>query len=245
MSLALLGGLAVLALIDSTSFGTLLIPLWFLLTPGRVRVRPMLTFLGTVAAFYLVVGLALVAGADAVLSRGAQALDHPAVAVAQLVLGVGLLVASFFIDRKGPDGERRPGRVLRWRDRAMGEGEGSGSSRALVGLALGAAVLEVATMLPYLAAIGLLTTADLPVLQRSAVLAAYCLVMVLPALVLLGLRLVARRRVEPVLARIAAWLERTGAETTAWVVGIVGVLVALDALERLPQLAGQLGISVG
>ena len=55
----LLGQLVVLALIDSTSFGTLLIPLWFLLVPGRVRAHRVLVFLGTVAAFYLGVGIAL------------------------------------------------------------------------------------------------------------------------------------------------------------------------------------------
>ena len=51
MEFALLGSLAVLALIDSTSFGTLLIPTWLLMHPGRVRAMRMLVFLGTVAAF--------------------------------------------------------------------------------------------------------------------------------------------------------------------------------------------------
>ena len=37
MDVAGLGSLVVLALIDSTSFGTLLIPVWFMLAPGRVR----------------------------------------------------------------------------------------------------------------------------------------------------------------------------------------------------------------
>src|SRR5690606_22207760 len=59
--------LAVLALVHSTSFGTLLIPVCCLLTPGRVRVARILVFLGTVAGFYLLLGVALVAGLDAVL----------------------------------------------------------------------------------------------------------------------------------------------------------------------------------
>lgn len=67
-------------------------------------------------------------------------------------------------------------------------------------------------------------------------LAAYCLAMVLPALVLLGGRLAAQRSVEPLLRRVAAWMERSGAETTSWVVGIVGFLVARDALGRMPDL---------
>ncbi len=276
VELSLIAPLVVLALIDSTSFGTLLIPVWFMLAPGGVRAARLLVFLGTVAGFYLGVGIALMSGATALLTSGPSVLDHPAVGVGQLVLGVALFIWSFFIGKKPkrtdqvrgavatpsagvtrgagatdlPDGAPRqedaapprPGRVLRWRARAMGaDGAGWG---ALVGLALGAATVEVASMLPYLGAIGLLSAADLGTVQRVVVLAGYCLVMVLPALVLLALRLVASRLVEPMLARVAAWMERTGVETTAWIVGIVGFLIARDALMRFPGLLDGLGVTV-
>lgn len=243
MEPALLGGLVLLALVDSTSFGTLLIPIWFLLTPGRVQVRRMLVFLGTVALFYLVVGLLLLAGATVVLTRAGEVTRSPAVAVVQLVVGAALLVGSFFIgrDRRGP-GKGQPGRLVRWRDRAVGGDRTVGGYGSLVGLAVGAAVLELATMLPYLAAIGLLTTSELGAAPRAGVLAGYCAVMVLPALVLLLLRLVAHRQVEGLLRRVGVWLERTGAETSAWVVGIVGFLLARDALASV---LGVLGVLEG
>lgn len=38
MTTAFIGVLVVLALVDSTSFGTLLIPIWLLLTPGKLRI---------------------------------------------------------------------------------------------------------------------------------------------------------------------------------------------------------------
>ncbi|SFO43742.1 Sap, sulfolipid-1-addressing protein [Geodermatophilus obscurus] len=226
-----------LALVDSTSVGTLLLPAWFLLVPGRVQARRLLVFLGTIAGFYLLVGLALLAGAQALRDRAAELADSPALAVLQLLLGAALFVLAFVTGR-GRDGDRRPGRVLRWRDRAMGAGEdgAGGGTGVLVGLALGAGLLEVATMLPYLAAVWLLSASDLGAVAQGGVLAGYCLVMVLPALVLLGLRLGAARWVQPLLARVGAWLERSGAETTAWVVGIVGFLLARDAVGRLPAL---------
>nr|BFF20805.1 hypothetical protein GCM10025730_43260 [Promicromonospora thailandica] len=62
---ALVGALVVLALVDSTSFGTLLIPVWLLMAPGRVRVGRMLLYLGSIAGFYALVGLAILLGADA------------------------------------------------------------------------------------------------------------------------------------------------------------------------------------
>ncbi|WP_336031368.1 GAP family protein [Geodermatophilus sp. FMUSA9-8] len=242
MDLELLA-LVPLALVDSTSVGTLLLPIWFLLAPGRVRARRLLVFLGTIAGFYLLVGVALLAGAEALRDRAAGLGDSSALTVAQLLLGVTLFASSFAMGRRR-EGSRRSGRVLRWRDRAVGGGEGG--TGVLVGLALGAGLLELATMLPYLAAIGLLGGSGLsPVLQGGA-LAGYCLVMVLPALLLLALRLLAARQVEPLLARVGSWLERTGAETTAWVVGIAGFLLARDAIGRLPALTGWLdGLGTG
>lgn len=223
--------LGALALVDSLSVGTLLIPLFFLVAPGRVRVARVLLYLSTIAVFYFLVGIALTAGAEAILAGAADLLETPAARWVQLVVGVGLLAGSFLIDRKRPDAAepRGPGRISGWRDRAMGDG----SAWIVFTLALGAAVIELATMLPYLGAVGLITAAELPAELWIGVLAAYCVLMVVPALVLLAARVLARRLVEPPLARLTAWLERNSAENTAWIVGIVGFLIARDAAAQL------------
>ncbi|WP_154792229.1 GAP family protein [Occultella kanbiaonis] len=310
MSLSLLGPLAVLALIDSTSFGTLLIPIWLMLAPGRLRAQRVLVFLATVAVFYFGVGLALLAGATGLASIMES--DSPVLLWVQLAVGVALFVGSFFVGRKkkvpdggaaagadgvtvggrsagaaasgagvsgagvsevggggvgggvaaggggaGADGSARPaaaasgatpdagtaratpaltGRLARWRERTVAT-EGGGGYLALMGLALGAAVLEVATMLPYLGAIGLITGADLAGPERVLVLAGYCLVMIVPALVLLAGRVLARRAVEPVLQRISDWMARSAGETMAWIMGILGFLVARDAAFQLDLFA--------
>lgn len=229
MDLALLGSLAVLALIDSTSFGTLLIPIWLLLYPGGVRAGRMLVFLGTVAVFYFAVGVALALGADAALPQISRVLDTRPAAWAQLVAGVALFFLSFRLDRAPAGG----GRLARWRERALTDGGATG----LAGLALGAAAAEVTTMLPYLAAIGLLTTSDLAAGPVVLVMAGYCLLMIVPALVLLAVRLTAGDRLTPLLARIGDWMARSNA--AAWIVGIVGFLLARDAAVRLfPGMAG-------
>ena len=116
-----------------------------------------------------------------------------------------------------------------------------GSLAALLGLALAAAGLETVSMVPYLSAIGLLTASELSWASGVVVLAGYCLVMIAPALVLLALRVVAYRWVRRPLERLEAWLTRTAAETTAWVVGIVGFLLARDALVRTGLLDQVLG----
>lgn len=236
MTLSLVAPLVVLALVDSTSFGTLLIPVWLLLKPGRVRVARMLLYLGTITVFYFIVGLVITLGAGAFWKPITQLLETRTALWVLLVAGVGLVVFSFRIDSKKARLRKREGggRVARWRERAMGEGAaGSGSAAALMGLALGAATLEVATMLPYLAAIAMITAAAMGPIATAATLAAYCLVMVLPALALLIARLVADRRVEPSLRRFGDWMSKHAAGTTAWVVGIVGFLIARDAASRL------------
>lgn len=236
MTLELLLTLGGLALVDSLSIGTLLIPVFFLIAP-RLRAGRMLLYLATIAGFYLVVGIVLMLGAQAAFTALGDVVDSTAGRVVQLVLGVGLLVTSFLIPTKPKEGAG-PGRLSRWRDGAL---EGRRAS-VVMAVAIGAGLVEVATMLPYLGAIGLMTAAPITVPTRALLLLVYCGVMVLPALVLLAARLVARRLIEPALRRLAAWLERTGAETTAWIIGIVGFLIARDAAAQLELFAG-LGVS--
>ncbi|MEV6491306.1 GAP family protein [Actinoplanes sp. NPDC051633] len=232
MDIALLGSLAVLALIDSTSFGTLLIPIWLLMHPGGIRAGRILVFLGTVAAFYLVVGVAIALGADAFLPQISRVLDTRPASWAQLVLGVALFFLSFRLDRKHKRASGG-GRLTRWRERALTDGGAGG----LAGLALAAAAAEVTTMLPYLAAIGLLTTSKLAAGPIVLVMAGYCLLMILPALLLLTARLTAGDRITPLLTRVGDWLARSNA--LSWVVGIVGFLLARDAAVRLfPSVVG-------
>ena len=225
MDFALLGSLAVLALIDSTSFGTLLIPIWLLMHPGGIRAGRVLVFLGTIAVFYFAVGVAIALGADAVLPQISRVLDTRPAAWAELVLGVALFFLSFRLDRKHQ--RAGGGRLLRWRERALTDGGVAG----LAGLALAAAAAEVTTMLPYLAAIGLLTTSELAAGSIALVMVGYCLLMVLPALLLLAVRLTAGDRITPLLTRIGDWMARSNA--LSWIVGIVGFLLARDAAVRL------------
>ncbi|UTT59659.1 GAP family protein [Cellulosimicrobium cellulans] len=281
---AMAGVLVVLALIDSTSFGTLLIPVWLLLAPGRLRAGRVLVYLGTVAGFYLAVGIVVLLGAGAFLDRFGDALDTRAAAIVQLLLGIGLFALSFRFDSKRaarkaaqsdaapsvagrpdavgagpwtgvgagagaesaaagvPSSPPRPGRISRWRERALGieaDAVGTGAVRTrssvlpLMGLALGAVAIEVGTMLPYLAAIGIVTTSDVGWPGSGAILAVYCVVMVAPALLLLLGRLVAARAVDPVLRRLDRWLTKNATDMTGWVLGALGVLLALNAFGRL------------
>jgi hypothetical protein len=243
VNIELLAPLVLLALIDSFSFGTLLIPLWLMLTPGHLRPGRILLFLGTVAAFYLLLGIALLFGASTLLDALPAAADSQGLRIAQLVFGIALMATGVLMEPWTKAGKARraarraeklarsgPGLHTRMRQRAT---DASSPVAAVIGLAMTAAVIEAASMIPYLAAIGLLTASDLSPGGRVAVLSGYCLVMIAPALLLLAARLVLHDHVAPLLAKLEASLARNANEAVAWVVFFVGLYVAADALDAL------------
>lgn len=243
MNIEWLAPLALLALIDSTSFGTLLIPLWLMLAPGRPRPGRILLFLGTVAAFYLLLGIALLLGASTLFDTLQEAGNSQPLRIAQLAAGVGLMALGVFMEPWTKAGKERraarradklalsgPSLQMRMRERAT---DSSAPVGTVIVLALAAAVIEAASMIPYLAAIGLLTASELSLAGRSTVLIGYCLVMIAPALLLLAARLLLHDHVAPVLTKLEAWLSRNTNEAMAWVAFLAGLYMVGDSLGAL------------
>ncbi|MFI7130385.1 GAP family protein [Nonomuraea sp. NPDC050153] len=218
MTIGLLLALAALALVDSTSFGTLGIPVYLLLASKRSR--GLLIYLATIAIFYFLVGVALMLGLSTVMERFGDVLRSDPAYWVQLVLGVGLFALSFRFDPKRRAKRGEPAR--RFEPRV-------GGPRVMVLLGLTAGALEVATMVPYLAAIGIMTTAELTTGQWVPVLAAYVLVMILPPLALMALRGLAGTWLEPKLERLRTWMNKHAASALSWGLAIVGFLLARDA----------------
>lgn len=220
--MTLLLTLAGLALVDSTSFGTLGIPLVLIVAARQVQVRAMLIYHSTVVVFYFLIGGALMLGLDTALGALGNALDSRAAYWVQLVIGVVLFGLSFRFN-----GKRKEGKPPRnWIPVST-------NGKAMVGLALAATMLEVATMLPYLGAIGLLSTSDTNLVQRLLILAAYCMVMILPAVLILVAASLFGDRLWSRLERLSSWIQRNSEETMGWAIGIVGFFLAADAVSNL------------
>lgn len=239
MSPDLLASLTTLALIDSTSFGTLLVPLWLMLAPGQLRPGRVGLFLLTVAACYLALGVALATGATALLDHFDGVMKSAPARVAQYVVGFGLMAAGITMEpwtkagkakraarRAAREARTGPGRLTRWRGRAT---EGTARATAVVALAATAVAIEAATMVPYMAAVGLLTASELSLAATSVVLAGYCVVMITPALALLAIRLLLRERIAPTLTRLEGWMNRHSREATAWIVFLLGMYLVATA----------------
>ena len=82
--------LAGLALLDSTSLGTLAIPIALVVRSHRVDRRPMAIYLTTVCLVYLGLGITLVAGFDLISSAAARLARTGTAQWATLVIGVVL-----------------------------------------------------------------------------------------------------------------------------------------------------------
>lgn len=228
MELGLLLSLAGLALVDSTSIGTLVIPIWFLLTGRTLAAKKFFLYISTVAAFYFLVGVCILSGWGALLEGSKEFLSTKPVLYIQAAIGIGLLLFSFTLDAKRP--EQRTGRIGRWHAQISG---GSLTTKAIMVLALAATALELATMVPYLAAMGLLMTSDAGFLEQVLLLGGYVVIMVLPAVVLFGVRAVMYEKIRPLLEKMSTWILKSAHETLGWVLGIAGFLLARDALVHL------------
>ncbi|HLT63584.1 MAG TPA: GAP family protein [Pseudohongiella sp.] len=238
MGLELLLGLAVLALIDSTSIGTLLIPVWLLLDPRQVNVSRLMVYLLTIAGFYLILGLVIVFAADFFLGGAeipaetvATADGEPSesswISVVQMLIGGWLFYISFRFDSSKPGAMDR---VNRWKHRTA---EATNSPHFLMGLAMFAAMAEAATMLPYLGAMAMIANARLPAPLVVLLMAAYCIVMIMPALMLMLLRTLFATRIEPALIKVDNWISRNAESALGWTLGVAGFLIARDAITRL------------
>lgn len=218
-----------LALLDTLSPATIGITLVVLLS-GRARLAmPLLAYLSTVAVCYFALGVALMLGLDLALSRLGDLVDPQAVLWGQAVVGAAMLGYSFVMPTK------RRGGVARREPRELG-------IVAMVGLGAGTFLMEAATALPYLAAIGIMTVAGLSPLQWLPLLAGYTVIMVAPPVLMYVSYRLLGERLRP---RLRRWREKVAEgslESLAWLLGIAGFLLLANAINRLGLIDGTIGL---
>jgi hypothetical protein len=210
-----------LALLDAISVSTLLIPIWFLLTPRGLRYANVYLYLLLVAIGYLVLGVVLMTGLSTAREQIKSALESPAGDIALAAVGVVCILFALWYGLIKRDGGG-DGRLNRWRETAVGE---SATMRGVFTVAAIAVMLEIATMFPYLLAIDTLDRDGSPWVTRVVVLAVYCLVMVAPAGLLTAGRMLFGAALTPALRRVNDWIRRNERQDTAWILGIVGFLL--------------------
>src|SRR5699024_4830447 len=238
-----------LALVDALSIGTLAVPVWLLMAPGKVRVSRMLIYLATIGGVYYTLGLALLSSSQIVLQRLHIDWQQPVLQRIGFILGAGLVALSFILEPKkqakhstaheDASASRIYAKINAWRQSAVEDKRSGGTGTlGLMGIGVTAGLLEVPAMLPYLAAIGMITTSapERGPVQNVLLLAGYCAVMLVPALVLLAVRVWLKSLVTPMLPRIDGWLARHAQSILAWTVGVLGVVLMVNTWSAVAVL---------
>lgn len=194
----------------------------------------MVAYLSTLVMSYFVAGVLIALGAARILEVLGDLLSRvPIAALGSVQIGLGLLLVgagAVLLHRVSKHRHQSAGGALhRWREQALT----AGSSAALMRLAILAFAVEFATMFPYLAAIGMLTTADMPFASVVAWIAVYCLIMVLPAAIATVVRVAAHHRVQPALSKLDSWLSQKSPILSGTVIAIIGSFLVIDATLAL------------
>lgn len=202
-------GLALLDMLSPAIIGTTLYLL--LIRPHRLGIL-LGVYLGTVAIAYFALGVALMLGLSAIV----QHVDSTTLAWGQGATGAALIVGSYFIPDKAPDTPPIQEQSL--------------TVRSVVVLGIATWAVEFLSALPYLAAIGIMSTADPPAAQWLTLLGAYVTIMVLPGILLYGASIVLGDRIRDRLERWRRQASSGSRSTVRWIVGIAGALLVLGAL---------------
>ncbi|CKF78900.1 Protein of uncharacterised function (DUF2910) [Bacillus paranthracis] len=104
---------------------------------------------------------------------------------------------------------------------------------SMIALGFTTTLIEVGTAFPYFAAIGILTTSNLSLIQWSSILAGYNLIMVLPSLLLFLFYLLFGRWMQKPLERLRMKIANSTGSALSWIMCIVGFLLILNSLDYL------------
>ncbi|MFI7131964.1 GAP family protein [Nonomuraea sp. NPDC050153] len=215
MSIETIGAVLGLALLDTLSPTVIGMTLYLLLSRPH-RVGALLgVYLGSVAIAYFALGVLLMLGLGAVVSR----VDDTVWAWGQGVLGAALIVGSYVIPDQNP--ERASPRAQPFTVRSM----------LLSGM--GTWLFEFATAAPYFGAIGIMTSAGLPAAQWSPLLGVYVTIMVIPGLLLLLAWAALGERMQERFERWQNRLSSGSRATLRWIVGIAGLVILFSAADTL------------
>ena len=103
----------------------------------------------------------------------------------------------------------------------------------MVILGLGASLTEAATMLPYIAAMGIISDWDTPMAGQLIAIAAYCGVMIAPTVILAAIALVAGQKFFPRLEKAIPRLQYEAKVTLLWIAAIVGIYMVIHSVGAI------------
>lgn len=213
MNTELLLWIGALALLDMFSPSIIGVTVYILLVAKKHPFRLVLTYLMTVAVFYFSTGIFLMLGLDVIFDPIADMLSSYSARLTMTIVGGILFIGSWLVPKKKTMGAPKPKSL---------------HVSAMVALGFTTSILEVATALPYFAAIGILTSNHLPFYEWLPILAGYNLVMITPGIILLCFHLLFRRYMNQPLRKIQSLLDQSTSSTLSWIMFFVGLILLIN-----------------
>ncbi|UPW83439.1 GAP family protein [Lysinibacillus sp. Ag94] len=214
MSIETLSVIGVLAILDTLSPAIIGVTVYVLLVAKKQQSRLLLTYLTTVVLFYFSTGIFLMLGLDVIFDPIANALNNQSARLVMIIVGAILFVGSWLVPKKKTSGSPKP--------KAFSIG-------AMIALGFTTSLVEVATALPYFAAIGILTSNHLAFYEWLPIIAGYNLIMITPAILLLCLHILFKRFMNKPLRKIQALFDKSTSSALSWAMFFVGLILLMNA----------------
>jgi len=210
-----LGGLALLDTLSPTIIG---VTLFLIVADNRNLTSRLLSYLFTVVILYFSLGLLLMLGFNYIVEAFTDFFQSEAFKWGVFIAGAILFVGSYFIPKNKKSNTLQPK---------------TQSIFSMVIMGFLTFLIEAGTALPYFAAIGLLTTMDTPLSNSLPIIAAYNIMMILPALLIfLGYK-VFGKRMNSTWVKLRNKVSSHSNSTLSWIMCIVGVILILYSIDGL------------
>lgn len=213
MNIEMLLLIGTLALLDMFSPSIIGVSVYILLVAKKKQTRLLLTYLMTVGLFYFSTGIFLMLGLGVIFSPISNLLDSYSARLIMTIVGGVLFIGSWLVPKRTENGSPKPKSL---------------HVSSMVALGFTTSILEVATALPYFAAIGILTSNQIVFYEWLPLLAVYNLVMIAPGIILLCLHLLFRRFMNKPLRKIQTLFDQRTSSTLSWIMFFVGLILLIN-----------------
>ncbi|KQU63395.1 hypothetical protein ASG66_02995 [Bacillus sp. Leaf406] len=210
-----LGGLALLDTLSPTIIGVTLL---LILKDNKNVASRLFAYLSTVVILYFSLGVILMLGLGYVIDAFSNLFQNRVVSWGIFSIGVILFVASFFLPKN------QKNRIPIPKTQSI-------ISVVLIGVTT--FLIEAGTALPYFAAVGLLTTNQLPYYQWLPILIIYNIIMILPAILIFFSYKVFGTWVTSSLNKLRTRLTTGSDSALSWIMCIVGLILIFNTLDYL------------
>lgn len=199
-----------LAILDMFSPAIIGVSVYILMKAKAKQATLLLSYLLTVVIFYFCVGLCLMIGLDFIIDPIANIFNHKAAKIFLTVVGGLLFISSWFVPKRSNVGSPKPKKF---------------TVAAMIALGLTTSIFEVATAIPYFAAIGLMISNQFSSFEWLPILIGYNVIMILPALALLFLFILSRRFAQKPLNYLQSLAQKNTSSALSWIMCIAGIIM--------------------